>query len=1017
MSHFLRFTPEKIRQRIALIRPLVHRRHEPIPDFRLKELPDASADPPIAADTSSWATVPAETHWGRCDLNFLLKSEFSIPKDWTPGSAALFLPLGKAGDIFTHPEALVYVDGKPRGSADRYHHTIRLPEGILAGKTHELALHGWTGLDGWPPDPNARDMLFMGKPSVVEVDSEVLEFVMLAETALDTAEQLSEDDVTKHGILNALDEAFLSLDTRDPLGATFYGSVAKAQEELSQRLSEAGRPIDVTLHAIGHAHMDIAYLWPISQIRRKNGRTYSNVLRLMERFPDYRFSHSQPQLYKFTETDYPQVFDEIRERVSESRWEPIGGMWVEPDTNIPGPESLVRQFLLGRRYFRERFGDAETPVLWLPDTFGFSWCIPQLMRLAGLKWFVTNKVNWNQYSRMPASTTWWQGIDGSQVLAHFLTTPRDVQHLPFPTNYKSDLSAAEVIGTWTHSTSKSGVTNLPICYGYGDGGGGPTEALVRKAHIFAHMPGAPRMRLSTVREFFEAIETQRPDLPVWNDEIYLEGHRGVFTSQGWLKRANRKCENLLAEAEALAVLSDTRLGLSVAWELLCLHQFHDTIAGTAIREVFVNAKKDYARIREIAESAIEEAKAPLGPGIAINLIPHRMDRVGLLGGSAPKGALSQDVDGGCLVHVPDCAPMAATPLPARGAGKTGLGIHRQKQEFVLENDLIRAEIDGLGDLVRVHDKEVGRDVLVPGRTGNRLQAFEDRPISWDAWDIDAFFEDRGFVIDGATEIAIEESGPIRASLRIERKFQSSTVSQRVRLHHHSKRIDFVTEVDWHETHVLLKVAFPVNILATMATYEIQWGAIMRPTHRNTPWDYAKFEVPAQRWADLSEADYGVALINDCKYGYDIRDNVMRLSLIKSATMPDIGADQGRHVFTYALFPHRGDWRHGVLAQAADLNRPLRLVPGKPGHETALVECDAPNIVIETIKPAENGKGWILRFYEAHRRRGPVTLTFAREVTSVRRVNLLEDPGAPLPVVDGQVTLTVTPFEIVSLHVL
>ena len=1016
MSHFLRFTPEKIRQRIALIRPLVHRRHEPIPDFRLKELPDAGVDPPLAADASGWPAIPAESHWGRCDLNFLLKSEFRVPEDWTPGSAALFLPLGEAGDIFTHPEALVYVDGIPRGSADRYHHTIRLPEEVPAGKTHELALHGWTGLDDWPPDPDARDMLFMGRPSVVEVDSEVLEFALLAETALDTAEQLSEDDVTKHGILNALDEAFLSLDTRDPLGAAFYGSVAKAQEELSRRLAEAGRPIGVTLHAIGHAHMDIAYLWPISQIRRKNGRTYSNVLRLMDRFPDYRFSHSQPQLYKFTEADYPQVFEEIRERVAESRWEPIGGMWVEPDTNIPGPESLVRQILLGRRYFRERFGDAETTVLWLPDTFGFSWCLPQLMRQAELKWFVTNKVNWNQYSRMPASTTWWQGIDGSQVLAHFLTTPRDVQHLPFPTNYKSDLSAAEVIGTWTHSTSKGGVTNLPICYGYGDGGGGPTEALVRKAYIFAHMPGAPRMRLSTVREFFEAIEAQRLDLPVWNDEIYLEGHRGVFTSQGWIKRANRKCENLLAEAEALAVLSGMRPDLGVEWELLCLHQFHDTIAGTAIREVFANAEKDYARIREIAEATIDEALASLGPGISVNLIPHRLDRVGLLRGAAPKGALSQDVDGGCLVHVPDCAPMAATPLPTKGAGKTGLRICMEKQRFVIENELIRAEIDGQGDLVRVYDKEVDRDVLVPGRPGNRLQAFEDRPISWDAWDIDAFFEDRGFVIDGATEIAIEERGPVRASLRIERQFQSSTVSQRVQLHHHSKRIDFVTEVDWHETHVLLKVAFPVNILATMATYEIQWGAIMRPTHRNTPWDYAKFEVPAQRWADLSEADYGVALINDCKYGYDIRDNVMRLSLIKSATMPDIGADQGRHDFTYALFPHRGDWRHEVLAQAADLNRPLRLVPGKPGQGTALVECDAPNVILETIKPAEDGEGWILRFYEAHRRRGPVTLTFDREVTSVCRVNLLEDPGARLPVVDGQVTLTVTPFEIVSLHV-
>ncbi len=305
-------------------------------------------------------------------------------------------------------------------------------------------------------------------------------------------------------------------------------------------------------------------------------------------------------------------------------------------------------------------------------------------------------------------------------------------------------------------------------------------------------------------------------------------------------------------------------------------------------------------------------------------------------------------------------------------------------------------------------------MLVGGQVGNRLQAFEDRPISWDAWDIDVFFEDRGEIVAGVTEISVTETGPIRASLRIERRFRNSTITQHVRLHHHSKRIDFETEVDWHETHTLLKVAFPVDILAPTATYEIQWGVIERPTHRNTPWDYAKFEVPAQRWADLSEGDYGVALLNDCKYGYDIRDNVMRLSLIKSATMPDVKADQGLHRFTYALLPHTGGWRNGVLDQAMELNRPLRILPETGGQPQAIVTCDAPNVVIETVKPAEGRAGFVVRLYEAHRQRGPATLNFHRDVREVRRCNLLEDPGEAVPL-DGQsITLDLKPFEIVSL---
>ncbi|MEO0912284.1 MAG: alpha-mannosidase, partial [Pseudomonadota bacterium] len=482
------------------------RQRIPLEPFTLELLPDAKAKPDIAA-TRAGRTLAWNSHWGGQDQHFVLRSRFAVPRRWQ--APALHLPLGVAGDIFTHPEALLYVDGVPIASADRYHHTIDIPTAFVDGEPHELLLHGWTGLTGWPPDPEDRSQLLLRECGVIDIARDLEAFLTLAETALDLQNVMTDHRPEKHAILSALDAAFLVLDTRDPMEEDFRASVAPAHARLQHGLSKAGEPLDVTIHAAGHAHMDVAYLWPIAQIRQKNARTYSNVLRLMERHPQFHFSHSQPQLYAWTQEDYPEIFDKIRERVAEGRWEVLGGMWVEPDANMPGAESLVRQILLARRFCDDTFGDeAECPVLWLPDTFGFPACLPQLMAQAGLKWFVTNKVNWNQYNQMPASTTWWEGIDGSRVLAQFLTTPRGVQHLPFPTNYKSDLTAAEVVGTWTRNTMKDRVHDLLMAYGYGDGGGGPTDTLIRKAHAYRALPGAPRVEPSNVRRYFTALEAR-----------------------------------------------------------------------------------------------------------------------------------------------------------------------------------------------------------------------------------------------------------------------------------------------------------------------------------------------------------------------------------------------------------------------------------------------------------------------------------------------------------------------------
>ncbi|MEM6467599.1 MAG: glycoside hydrolase family 38 C-terminal domain-containing protein, partial [Pseudomonadota bacterium] len=613
-------------------------------------------------------------------------------------------------------------------------------------------------------------------------------------------------------------------------------------------------------------------------------------------------------------------------------------MWVEPDVNLAGAEALVRQLVLSRRYFRRRFGDSETPVLWLPDTFGFPWSLPQLAQQAGLKWFCTNKMNWNQVNRMPSSTFWWQGIDGTRILSHVLTTPRDVQYLPFPTNYKSDLTAKEVLGTWEHSTAKDKIRDLPICFGYGDGGGGPTEGLIQTAKAYDAMPGMPKLKMSTVGEAFEAMGEQAGDLPVWNDELYLEGHRGVLTSNGKIKRQNRKAEIALHEAEALAVIHGLDVELEEAWEKLCLNQFHDVITGTSIREVFDDADRDYAFIDTCLDEAL--AELPTGAEVVENSSPFTV---------APLVEVE-----GAFHQMPPIAPYSATALGKAVAPRPGLSIVQDGAAYRLENALVAVEVNGAGQLTRVLDKATGREVL--SAPGNQFQLFEDRPLVWDAWDIDGFFEDRPTLLDGPAEIEIAEDTAHRVALRVTHRFGVSNLTQLIRLSSATRQIDFVTQVDWHETHTLLKVAFPVNVLSPRATYDIQWGHIERPTHRNTSWDAAMFEVCGHQWADLSDGGFGVALLNDCKYGHDIHNNVMRLSLIKSATMPDVGADQGPHAFTYALLPHAGGWQGEVQAAAAALHHPVRVTGG--AERPPFVACAQPNVVIETLKPADFGPGFV-----------------------------------------------------------
>ena len=1044
MYHHQRWTPEKIKQRLELISSLVYIKRKALPSFRYKELASPITHPPIEINVndSQWNEIDFNEYWGSWMQDFVLRTTFTIPEfmDATQ-PIALYLPLGEAGD-FSHPECLAYIDGEPYATCDRHHQEFLLKPEWLDGKEHTLALHGWTGLGGFANgDPFTK--LYMRSCALVQIHQSTRDFIVLSRIALETTDNLDDNNPAKHHLFNALNGAFDALGTRDPLGdERFYASVESATQTLKAGLEKAGAPLDAIIHATGHAHIDIAWLWTLGQTRRKSERTFYNVIRLMEQFPDYHFSQSQPQLYQFIKEDQPQLFDAIKQKINEGRWELMGGMWVEADCNLSGAESLARQFLLGRSFFREHFGKAaESHVLWLPDVFGYAWALPQLIQQAGLKYFMTIKIGWSQYNRLPYDTFLWQGIDGTQILTHFSTVKEFGSE--YASTYNSMANAKETLGTWQNFQQKELHKDLLMAYGFGDGGGGPTREMLENIEVMKNFPALPQVRQSSVKQFFEAIEplAESKMMPVWNGELYLEYHRGTYTSQARNKRANRKSEFLLHDAEFIAAyasfLTNYQYPLTNfqnAWRTVCLNQFHDIIPGSSIGPVYEESQEQYAQLTTDVTQLRNQALLALSETLDGDLIlvnPTSFTQRGLV--FVPNDSLQrfsrdgeavpvQPGDSGLWVDAGELAPYSITAL-SQTSNVEGQTPHETTPHAPrLENDFLLVEFNSAGDITRIFDKQAKREVLPPNAIANQFQAFEDRPKSWDAWDVDIFYDDKMWLAEPAESVKIVEFGELRQTIEIKRKIQNSEYTQRISLNYNSSRLDFDTSINWIERHTMLKVAFPVDILAPQATYEIQWGNVQRPTHHNTSWDWARFETCAQKWVDLSEGDYGVSLLNDCKYGYDIHDNVMRITLLRSPTIPDPMADFGEHQFKYSLYPHVGNWNEETQREAYLINDPIIVYESKVERRRSnvtrhdsLVSCDSSNVIIETIKQAEDGDGIIVRLYESQRKRGQVKVQVGGEVESAWETNLLEENQAELEIESNQVILNVRPYQIMTLR--
>ncbi|MDD5200980.1 MAG: glycoside hydrolase family 38 C-terminal domain-containing protein [Terrimicrobiaceae bacterium] len=769
------------------------------------------------------------------------------------------------------------------------------------------------------------------------------------------------------------------------------------------------------MSAIGHSHIDTAWLWPLAETRRKCARSFSTVLSYMRRYPNYKFSCSQAQQYQWMKDEFPTIYAGIKAAVKRGQWIPVGGSWIEPDCNIPSGESLVRQFLHGKRFFRKEFG-WDCKEFWNPDVFGYSGALPQIIKQAGMDYFLTQKLAWNQFNKPRHQNFLWQGIDGSRVLTHF--PPTETYNALCGQAIVQDLLIHER-GVVDHDRTNEGF----LLYGYGDGGGGPTTHMLEVLDRVGDLQGFPRTKQRTSLEFFQRLEARLRSAPVVEGELYFELHRGTYTTQAANKRDNRRCEFLLRGVEMLAAVArQTRrqaypaAELERLWKIVLLNQFHDILPGSSIREVHEESKRDYAEV--IARAAILENKAVealidrKGGGLSL-INTCGWERSGLveLEKTATPGA--QKTWKGTFLAPATAPACGAAPLRDAPAVINPASAKKIANAFVLENGNLRAEFSPGGQLIGLTDKRNGREVIDAPHRANQFVLFDDHPTAFDAWDVDIFHLEKREDLPPAERVRILEKGPLRAGLEFKHRFGKSSMTQRIFLSNLEDRIEFECDVDWQHRKQFLKVEFPVAVHAPEAAFEIQFGHVTRPTHFGNSHDMARFEVSAHKWIDLSETGYGASLFTDSKYGYAVHGNVMRISLLRGVESPDPTADLGRHFFRFALFPHAGSLQEaGVVRRASEFNNPWIPVQGGIA-EQSWFSVDSPHLIIDTVKKAEDSDALVVRLYECHGARGKARLATSLPVTRARLANLLEESSDPLQMRDDGVLLNFRPFEILT----
>ncbi|MGW4620474.1 alpha-mannosidase [Streptomyces sp. NPDC004592] len=963
------------------------------------------------AAAAPYAPFTMDTPWGPPWGTTWFRMSGRVPENWAGKRVEAVIDLGFVGDWpGNQAEALVHLtDGTPLKAVNPLNQYVPIADPAVGGEEIHYLVEAASNPDilagGFARPTPLGDVLTAGdKPlytfrraDVAVLDEDVWHLDLDLQVLRELMAELGEHDPRRHEILHALDRAMDALDLDD-----VSGSASAVRAVLGPVLSRPAHASAHVVSGVGHAHIDSAWLWPIRETKRKTARTFSNVTSLADEYEEFVFACSQAQQYEWVRDNYPRVWARIQESVKKGQWAPVGGMWVEADGNLPGGEAMARQLVHGKRFFIEHFG-VETKGVWLPDSFGYTAAYPQLAKLAGNEWFLTQKISWNQTNKFPHHTFWWEGIDGTRVFTHF----------PPVDTYNACFSGEEMARAVRNYQEKGSATRSLAPFGWGDGGGGPTREIMERARRLKDLEGSAKVVVEHPDAFFEAAREEYPDAPVWVGELYLELHRATYTTQARTKQGNRRSEHLLREAELWATTAALHAPdwpypyerLDRLWKTVLLHQFHDILPGSSIAWVHREAEAEYARVAAELEELTAEAVAALGGGgpRVFNTSPY------------PRAEVIRTPEGGtAYVEVPAGASAPLTGGSAPAAVTAG--------ENVLDNGLVRVEVAEDGTLSSVRDLRADREVLAD--PGNLLRLHTDLPNYWDAWDIDKHYRNRYTDLLEADSVTVVENDPLLGAIRVERTFGTgSRITQTITLRAGSPRVDFETEIDWHETEKILKAAFPVDIRAAHSSAEIQFGHIQRPTHTNTTWEAARFEVSGHRWVHIGEPGYGVAVINDSTYGHDVTRTVrddggttttVRLSLVRAPRVPDPEADQGRHRFTYSLLP--GASIEDAVAEGYALNLPLR-VADSAGAPEPVVSVDGDGVTVEAVKLADDASGdVVVRLYESRGGRAQGVLRTGFALAGARVTDLLERPLEDAERdADGGVRVVLRPFQILTLR--
>lgn len=1024
------FLVERIGEIINQLAVLRHPQRIVLTDFKMSKQ-KGETKPTPAKNNGIWNEIPENGVWGGNYEYYAFAGSAVIPEAFAGKNVDFIVSTGKEDQwAATNPQFSLYVNSVLRQGFDGNHYEYPLTREAVAGDVYEFFLSAFSGSDNY---------YLQFKPEIAILDpvTEKLYYDLLV--PWETMRLLPSEDPAYIELSDVLTKAVNLIDMRKPGNKAYYDSIEKAEAWLVEKLYTTPRTAEAVIRCIGHTHIDVAWLWTLSVTEDKSVRSFSTVLELMNRYPEYLFMSSQPQLYQYVKKNAPEVYEGIKQRVAEGRWEVEGSFFVEPDCNLSSGEALVRQVLYGKRFFKKEF-DKDNRILWLPDVFGYSAALPQIMKKSGIEYFMTTKISWNEVNKMPYDTFYWKGIDGTKILTHFIPTRNYIlpngsstgseEHQNFYTTYVGEMCPRHIMGGWQRYQQKNLNKQALCAYGWGDGGGGPTSDMLEQQRRMAYgIPGCPRTEQSTAIDFFDDLKKDLAgkNVPIWSGELYLEYHRGTYTSMARNKKWNRRGEFALTNTETEAVLTGKLCGaeypdLQEGWEILMRNQFHDILPGSSIYEVYEDSKEEYARLFDITGKLENQHLQMLSDGAGETIVwnPNGQNMSGFV-------KLEQDDDRFTTQKTADGKYLAwAENVPAKGytvlkqtAPQCGsVSISENK----VETPFAEIQFNENGHITSWFDKVAGRQVLQAGQLGNVLMTYEDKPFQFDNWNLQDYYKEKSWPVDDLHSVQVIENGPYRYALKLDWQYLDTPISETIYFYANSPRVDFSFWADWKENQLVLKALFPLEVNTTEATFEIQYGNVKRPTVYNTSWDTARFEVCHQKWMDISEGGYGVSLLNDCKYGVSIEENVVGLTLLKSGLYPNPVADREVHEAVYSLLPHMGSWQEAaVVAEAYLLNNPLVAVVPQQKQNTlpkqySIVSHDHRNIMVESVKKAEDSNDTVIRLYEFENRKTDVQLKLGSPAKKIWLANLMEEKQTLLAENTDTVTWNVEPFGIETIMI-